>query len=126
MRRGRRDHGRELGRDGASLRRGGRIGSTATCELIDLRTIAPWDRDAVLESVRRRAAASSCTRTRRRPGFGAEIAAVLAREAFWYLDAPIERLAVEDVPMPYHPVLLDAVLPDAERIAARIDVLLET
>ena len=38
---------------------------------------------------------------------------MLAREAFWHLDAPVERLAVEDVPMPYHPVLLDAVLPDA-------------
>jgi len=59
-------------------------------------------------------------------GFGAEISAVLARECFWFLDAPIERLAVDDVPMPYHPVLLDAVLPDAERIAARIEALLNT
>jgi 2-oxoisovalerate dehydrogenase E1 component len=59
-------------------------------------------------------------------GFGAEIAAVLAREAFWHLDAPIDRLAVDDVPMPYHPTLLDAVLPDAERIAERIDALLRT
>ena len=50
----------------------------------------------------------------------------LAQEAFWYLDAPVERLAVEDVPMPYHPVLLDAVLPDADRIAARIEALLNT
>jgi 2-oxoisovalerate dehydrogenase E1 component len=55
-----------------------------------------------------------------------EIAAVLAREAFWHLDAPIERLAVEDVPMPYHPGLLDAVLPDADRIAGRIEALLST
>jgi 2-oxoisovalerate dehydrogenase E1 component len=59
-------------------------------------------------------------------GFGAEIAAVLARECFWFLDAPIERLAVDDVPMPYHPSLLDAVLPDAERIAGRIEGLLNT
>ena len=57
-------------------------------------------------------------------GFGAEIAAVVAREAFWYLDAPVDRLAVEDLPMPYHPSLLEAVLPDADRIAARIDALL--
>jgi 2-oxoisovalerate dehydrogenase E1 component len=57
-------------------------------------------------------------------GFGAEIAATLAKDVFWYLDAPIDRLAVEDVPMPYHPVLLDAVLPDEDRIAARIDALL--
>ena len=93
----------------------------ATCELIDLRTIAPWDREAVLESVRRRGAASSCTRTHRRRDSARRSPRVLAQEAFWHLDAPVERLAVDDVPMPYHPVLLDAVLPDAERIAARIE-----
>jgi 2-oxoisovalerate dehydrogenase E1 component len=59
-------------------------------------------------------------------GFGAEIAATVAREVFWYLDAPVDRLAVADVPMPYHPDLLDAVLPDSARIAARIDALLQT
>jgi 2-oxoisovalerate dehydrogenase E1 component len=54
-------------------------------------------------------------------GFGAEIAAAVAGEAFWYLDAPVERIAVEDVPMPYHPVLLDAVLPSVEGIAEAIE-----
>ena len=88
--------------------------------LIDLRTIAPWDREAVLESVRRTGRCLIVHEDTSTAGFGAEIAAVLAREAFWYLDAPIERLAVDDVPMPYHPVLLDAVLPDADRIAERI------
>ena len=58
-------------------------------------------------------------------GFGAEIAATLASAAFWYLDAPVERLAVDDVPMPYHPVLLDAVLPSAGQIADRIEALLQ-
>jgi 2-oxoisovalerate dehydrogenase E1 component len=95
-------------------------------DLLDLRTIAPWDRDAVLESVRRTGRCLIVHEDTQTAGFGAEIAAVLAREAFWFLDAPIERLTVEDVPMPYHPVLLEAVLPDAERIAARIQVLLET
>ena len=57
-------------------------------------------------------------------GFGAEIAAVLAKEAFWFLDAPVDRLTVGDVPMPYHPVLLDAVLPTSAKIAARIETLL--
>ena len=94
--------------------------------LIDLRTIAPWDREAVLESVRRTGRCLIVHEDTSTAGFGAEIAAVLAREAFWFLDAPIERLAVDDVPMPYHPALLDAVLPDAERIAGRIDVLLRT
>jgi 2-oxoisovalerate dehydrogenase E1 component len=57
-------------------------------------------------------------------GFGAEIAATVAKEAFWYLDAPVERIAVEDVPMPYHPVLLEAVLPNVDRIAARLEATL--
>jgi 2-oxoisovalerate dehydrogenase E1 component len=94
--------------------------------LLDLRTIAPWDREQVLESVRRTGRCLIVHEDTSTAGFGAEIAAVLAREAFWFLDAPIERLAVDDVPMPYHPVLLDAVLPDADRIAARIDALLAT
>ena len=93
--------------------------------LIDLRTIAPWDREAVLDSVRRTGRCLIVHEDTSTAGFGAEIAAVLAREAFWFLDAPIERLAVEDVPMPYHPSLLDAVLPDAVRIAERIGSLLE-
>ena len=57
-------------------------------------------------------------------GFGAEIAATVAKEVFWRLDAPVERVAVEDVPMPYHSVLLEAVLPDSDRIAERMDALL--
>jgi 2-oxoisovalerate dehydrogenase E1 component len=94
-------------------------------DLLDLRTIAPWDRDAVLDSVRRTGRCLIVHEDTLTAGFGAEIAAVLAREAFWHLDAPVERLTVEDVPMPYHEVLLQAVLPDAERIAERISVLME-
>jgi len=93
-------------------------------DLLDLRTIAPWDRTAVLESVRRTGRCLIVHEDTMTAGFGAEIAAVLARDAFWHLDAPVERLTVEDVPMPYHEVLLQAVLPDAERIAERISFLL--
>jgi 2-oxoisovalerate dehydrogenase E1 component len=57
-------------------------------------------------------------------GFGAEIAATLAQDAFWHLDAPVERLAPKDIPMPYHPVLLDAVLPGADLVAERIEAVL--
>ena len=95
-------------------------------ELLDLRTIMPWDRERVLASVRRTGKCLIVHEDTTTAGFGAEIAAVLAREAFWHLDAPIERLTVDDVPMPYHPVLLDAVLPDADRIAGRIAALLAT
>jgi 2-oxoisovalerate dehydrogenase E1 component len=95
-------------------------------ELFDLRTVAPWDREAVLESVRKTSRCLIVHEDTLTAGFGAEIAAVVARESFWYLDAPVDRLAVADVPMPYHPVLLEAVLPDPDRIAERIRALLDT
>lgn len=95
-------------------------------DLLDLRTIMPWDRAAVMESVLRTGKCLIVHEDTLTAGFGAEITAVLARDAFWHLDAPIERLAVEDVPMPYHAILLDAVLPDAARIAARIEAMLAT
>jgi 2-oxoisovalerate dehydrogenase E1 component len=93
-------------------------------ELIDLRSIAPWDKAAVLASVQKTGRCAIVHEDNLTAGFGSEIAATLAKDAFWYLDAPVDRIAVEDVPMPYHPVLLDAVLPSAERIAARIEALL--
>jgi 2-oxoisovalerate dehydrogenase E1 component len=93
-------------------------------ELIDLRSIAPWDREAVLGSVKKTGRCLIVHEDNLTAGFGAEIAATVAKDAFWHLDAPVDRVAVEDVPMPYHPVLLEAVLPSAETIASRIDALL--
>ena len=93
-------------------------------DLLDLRTVMPWDREQILASVGRTGRCLIVHEDTLTAGFGAEIAATVARDAFWALDAPVERLAVDDVPMPYHPVLLEAVLPDAERIAHRIDALL--
>ncbi len=92
----------------------------ADVELIDLRTIAPWDRDAVLASVRKTGRCLIVHEDTVTAGFGAEIAATLARDAFWYLDAPIDRLCVDDTPVPYHPALMDAVIPTTARIADRI------
>ncbi|HVZ76790.1 MAG TPA: transketolase C-terminal domain-containing protein [Gemmatimonadaceae bacterium] len=93
-------------------------------DLLDLRTIAPWDRAAVLQSVEQTGRCLIVHEDTLTAGFGAEIAATVAREAFWHLDAPVERMAVEDVPMPYHPVLLEAVLPSARSIAERIEEML--
>jgi 2-oxoisovalerate dehydrogenase E1 component len=95
-------------------------------DLLDLRTIAPWDRDAVLASVKKTGRCLIVHEDTLTAGFGAEIAATVARDAFWYLDAPVDRLAVEDVPMPYHEVLLEAILPNVDTIAARIEALLST
>jgi 2-oxoisovalerate dehydrogenase E1 component len=94
-------------------------------DLLDLRTVAPWDRDAVLTSVRKTGRCLVVHEDSLTAGFGAEIAATVAREAFWMLDAPVERLAVEDVPVPYHSVLLEAVLPSVDQIAERLSALLD-
>lgn len=93
-------------------------------ELIDLRTIAPWDRAAVLSSVRKTGRCLVVHEDNLTAGFGAEIVATIAREAFWHLDAPVCRLAPEDIPVPYHTVLLDAVVPSAARIADELRALL--
>jgi 2-oxoisovalerate dehydrogenase E1 component len=92
--------------------------SAIEVELLDLRTLSPWDREAVLGSVRRTRRCLIVHEDTMTAGFGAEIAAVLAREAFYELDAPIERVAMPDVPSPHSPLLLEAVLPDVARIVA--------
>jgi 2-oxoisovalerate dehydrogenase E1 component len=87
-----------------------------SADLLDLRTLSPWDRQATLASVRKTRRCLIVHEDTITAGFGAEIAAVLAKEAFFDLDAPIERLAMPDIPSPHSPVLLDAVLPSVERI----------
>jgi len=94
-------------------------------ELIDLRTLSPWDRAAVIESVRRTRRCLIVHEDGLTAGFGAEIAAVLAKEAFFDLDAPIERLAMQNTPVPYNSALLAAALPTVERIAEALAALVE-
>jgi 2-oxoisovalerate dehydrogenase E1 component len=89
-------------------------------ELIDMRTIAPWDRDCVLDSVRKTGRCLVVHEDNITAGFGAEIAATVAKEAFWWLDAPVERLAPRDIPVPYHPVLLEAVVPGVPEIESSL------
>jgi 2-oxoisovalerate dehydrogenase E1 component len=96
-----------------------------SADLLDLRTLSPWDRDATLASVRKTRRCLIVHEDTMTAGFGAEIAAVIAKEAFFDLDAPIERLAMPDVPSPHHPVLLDAVLPSVETISRTIVSLAE-
>jgi pyruvate/2-oxoglutarate/acetoin dehydrogenase E1 component len=89
-------------------------------EVIDLRTIVPWDRAAVLASVAKTGRALVVYEAHRTGGFGAEVAATIAEEAFHQLDAPVARLAGLDTPVPAHPVLESAYLPDAQKIAAAV------
>ena len=97
-----------------------------SADLLDLRTLSPWDREATLASVRKTRRCLIVHEDTMTAGFGAEIAAVLAKETFFDLDAPIERLAMPDVPSPHNPLLLDAVLPSVETITRTIVDLAET
>ncbi|WP_205481546.1 alpha-ketoacid dehydrogenase subunit alpha/beta [Sphingomonas arenae] len=92
-----------------------------SADVIDLRTLMPWDRETVLESVRRTRRCLIVHEDLRTGGFGAEIAAVVADEAFLDLDAPIARVTMPDIPSPHHPALLEATVPSVMRIRAEID-----
>ncbi len=89
-------------------------------EVLDLRTISPWDREAVLSSVEKTGRALIVHEDTLTAGFGAEISAVISAEAFLSLKAPVERLATRDIPMPYNVGLLQAALPSVELIADKI------
>jgi 2-oxoisovalerate dehydrogenase E1 component len=97
----------------------------ADAEIVDLRTISPWDREAVLASVRKTRRVLIVHEDGHTGGMGAEIAATIAQEAFFSLDAPVQRLAVPDVPIPYNLALMDAVIPSVDTIADRMAELLE-
>lgn len=92
-----------------------------SADVIDLRTLMPWDSAAVLASVRRTRRCLIVHEDLKTAGFGAEIAAVVADEAFMDLDAPVARLTMPDIPSPHNPVLLDWAVPSVERIRDKID-----
>ncbi len=90
-------------------------------EVIDLRTLAPYDKETILESVHKTSRAVCVYESSRTMGVGAEIAAMIAEEGFGDLDAPVRRVSPPDAPQePFAPVLADHYLPDANRIAQAI------
>jgi len=94
-------------------------------EVVDLRTLAPLDRPAILESVAKTNRALLLYEARRTGGIGGELAAIIAEEAFEHLDAPIVRVASLDTPVPYSPPLEAAFLPSVERVVAAAKKLVE-
>jgi pyruvate/2-oxoglutarate/acetoin dehydrogenase E1 component len=94
-------------------------------EVLDLRSLAPLDRTAVLETVSKTSRALLLYEARRTGGIGGELAAIIAEEAFEYLDAPIMRVASLDTPVPYAPPLEAAFLPSVERVVASAKKLVE-
>ncbi|MCS7154225.1 MAG: thiamine pyrophosphate-dependent enzyme [Bacteroidetes bacterium] len=93
-------------------------------EVLDLRTVHPWDRETVFASVRKTGRLLVVHEDTRTCGIGAEMLAAVCEELFEYLDAPVARLAVPDVPVPYNRGLMEAVLPSVERIRQNIERLL--
>ena len=92
-----------------------------SADVIDLRTLMPWDREMVLDSVRRTRRCLIVHEDLRTGGFGAEIAAVVADDAFLDLDAPVARVTMPDIPSPHHPTLLNSVVPSVADIRDEID-----
>jgi pyruvate/2-oxoglutarate/acetoin dehydrogenase E1 component len=90
-------------------------------EVIDLRTLVPYDRETILRSVEKTARAVVVQENPRTMGVAAEIGAMIAEEGFSFLDAPVRRVSPPDAPQePFAPVLADHYLPDVNRIAQAI------
>jgi 2-oxoisovalerate dehydrogenase E1 component beta subunit len=94
-------------------------------EVVDLRSLAPLDRETILTSVAKTSRALLLYEARRTGGIGGELAAILAEDAFEYLDAPIMRIASADAPVPYSPPLEAAFLPSVEKVVAGAKSLVE-
>jgi 2-oxoisovalerate dehydrogenase E1 component beta subunit len=100
-------------------------GDGVSVEIVDLRTVQPWDKPAVLESVRKTSKVLVLHEDTRSGGFGGEIAATIAEEAFEDLDAPVKRLAAPDTPVPFSPPLEKAYIPQVDDVVAALRELAE-
>ena len=83
-----------------------------SCEVVDLRSVSPLDTETLLGSVEKTGRVCIVHEDNLTGGVGAEVAAIVAKDAFEYLDAPVQRVAARDVPsFPYSPTLEDVLLP---------------
>lgn len=88
----------------------------ASVEVIDLRSLIPLDREMILQSVKKTGKALVVHEDKVFSGFGAEVAAMIAQEAFEYLDGPVKRVGSTFTPVGFNRILERAILPDVERI----------
>jgi pyruvate dehydrogenase E1 component beta subunit len=86
-------------------------------EVLDLRTLSPLDVETIVESISKTHRAVICTDDEKRGGVAAEVMASIVENAFYELDAPIARVAAPDVPVPFSPVLENAIIPTAADVA---------
>jgi pyruvate/2-oxoglutarate/acetoin dehydrogenase E1 component len=89
-----------------------------SAEVVDPRTTFPLDKQALIESAKKTSRAIVVDEGYERYGVTAEMAAVIADGAFYYLDAPVKRMGAMDVPVPFSPVLEDQTVPTADQLTA--------
>ena len=89
-------------------------------EIIDPRTIVPLDKKTILESIKKTSRIVIVDEDYERCGFASEVAAIVADEGLYYLDAPIKRVVTPTVPIPYSSVLEKAILPDEDKITKAV------
>jgi len=94
-------------------------------EVIDIRSLIPLDKDAILESVKKTGRALVVHEDKVFGGFGGEIAAMISNEGFEFLDAPVRRVGSTFTPVGFNRILEKAILPDQERIYSAAKGLLE-
>jgi 2-oxoisovalerate dehydrogenase E1 component len=109
---------------GAMIERCEEAAKDHSVEILDLRTLMPWDREAVIASVKRTRRCLIVHEDLMTGGFGGEIAAVVAEQCFLDLDAPISRLAMPDIPSPHNPALMEWALPSVAGIRQKIETLI--
>jgi 2-oxoisovalerate dehydrogenase E1 component beta subunit len=95
-------------------------GEGISTEILDLRSVLPWDRDAVLASVRKTSKVLVLHEDTHTGGFGAEIAATIAEQAFEDLDGPVRRITAPDSPVPFSPPLEKAYIPQVEDVVTGV------
>ncbi len=94
-----------------------------SADILDLRTLMPWDKEACLQSLAKTNKCLIVHEDNKTAGFGAEISAILSQEGFSDLDAPIERLTMPDIPVPYNIGLMESVLPTVDKIKQKLEYL---
>lgn len=96
-----------------------------SADILDLRTVMPWDKQAVLDSIKKTNRCLIVHEDNKTAGFGAEIVSEIMKKGFKYLDAPVERITMPDIPVPYNVGLMESVLPNSQKIGSKIQELLK-
>ncbi len=96
-----------------------------SAEVIDLRTLVPLDTKAILESVSKTSRLFTVEENPQLCGWGAEIASLVANEAFWDLDGPVVRITTPHIPLPAAESLEDMAIPSVDRIVSEVSASLD-